>query len=203
MCTERENTHLKEDTNMNNAIGKEQTIGVEIEFAGITRAVAAKKIADFFEAKADHTGGSYDAYEIKDQTGRIWKVVSDSSIRDIPERRCELVTPILRYEDIETLQAVTREVWRIGGRSDATLGCGVHIHIGAKGHTAQSLRNLTNLMASHENLLIDSLKVDRVFKLKYSYLYLKNIHYLLLCKTQYILYIISLLYNKINTYRKL
>lgn len=146
---------------MNNGIGKEQTIGVEIEFAGITRAVAAKRIADHFETTANHTGGSYDAYEIKDQTGRIWKVVSDSSIHDDYEKRCELVTPILRYEDIETLQEVARQIRHAGGNSSPEYGCGVHIHIGADNHTAQSLRNLTNLMASHEELLIDSLKIDR------------------------------------------
>ncbi len=35
----------------------------------------------------------------------------------------------------------------------------MHIHIGAAGHTAQSLRNLANIMASHESLLVDALKI--------------------------------------------
>ncbi len=38
--------------------------------------------------------------------------------------------------------------------------CGVHIHIGADGHTAQTLRNLANIMASHERLLASALKLD-------------------------------------------
>lgn len=72
-----------------------------------------------------------------------------------------MVTPILRYEDIETLQELCRRLRRAGAKSDAARGCGVHIHIGVNGHTPQTLRNLANIMASHENLLADALKLDR------------------------------------------
>ena len=51
-------------------------------------------------------------------------------------------------------------VRKAGAKSDATRGCGVHIHIGAKGHTPESLRNLANIMASHEQLLTKALKLD-------------------------------------------
>ena len=54
-----------------------------------------------------------------------------------------MVTPILTYDDIETLQELVRRL-RAGAKSDPTRGCGVHIHIGAAGHTPQSLRNLAN-----------------------------------------------------------
>ena len=37
----------------------------------------------------------------------------------------------------------------------------MHIHIGANGHTPQTLRNLANIMASHEDLLADALRLDR------------------------------------------
>jgi len=72
-----------------------------------------------------------------------------------------MVTPILTYSDIETLQELCRRLRKAGAKSDATRGCGVHIHIGAKGHTPQTLRNLANIMASHESLLADALKLDR------------------------------------------
>ena len=75
--------------------------------------------------------------------------------------KTELVTPILRYEDIETLQELCRRLRKAGAKSDATRGCGVHIHIGANGHTPQTLRNLANIMASHEDLLADALRLDR------------------------------------------
>ena len=74
-------------------------------------------------------------------------------------KKCELVTPILHYEDIELLQELIRKLRHAGAKSDATRGCGVHIHIGAKGHTPQTLRNLANIMAGHENLLADALNL--------------------------------------------
>ncbi len=74
--------------------------------------------------------------------------------------KCELVTPILHYEDIESLQELIRRLRKAGAKSDYTRGCGVHIHIGAAGHTPQSLRNLANLMASHETLIAEAIKVD-------------------------------------------
>ena len=65
------------------------------------------------------------------------------------------------YKDMETLQELIRRLRKAGAKSDATRGCGVHIHIGAKGHTPQSLRNLANIMASHESLLASALNLDR------------------------------------------
>ena len=119
MCTARENTQKKQekaDTNMNNGIGKEQTIGCEIEFCKIIRTDAAKKIAEYFHTTANHTGGTYDTWEIKDQQGRTWKIVNDNSIQDTTDKRCELVTPILHYEDIELLQEVARQIRYAGGK---------------------------------------------------------------------------------------
>lgn len=72
-----------------------------------------------------------------------------------------MVTPILTYADMETLQELVRRLRKAGAKSDATRGCGVHIHIGAKGHTPQTLRNLANIMASHEDLLASALNLDR------------------------------------------
>ena len=62
---------------------------------------------------------------------------------------------------MDTLQELIRKLRKAGAKSDSTRGCGVHIHIGAKGHTAQSLRNLANIMASHESLLADALAISR------------------------------------------
>ena len=81
--------------------------------------------------------------------------------RRADEQKCELVTPILTYGDIETLQELCRQLRHAGAKSDASRGCGVHIHIGAQGHTPQSLRNLANIMASHESLIAEALKLDR------------------------------------------
>lgn len=142
---------------------KEQTIGVEVEMNNITREKAANKVAEFFGTTAWYAAREYgySSWACKDQQGRVWKFQRDGSISGPDDERCEMVTPILTYSDMDTLQEIIRLLRKNGAKSDATRRCGVHIHIGAKGHTPQSLRTLVNIMASHEKLLIDALKIDR------------------------------------------
>ncbi len=143
---------------------KAQTIGVEVEMNNITRQDAAKVAAEFFgtgryEDTAYRNG--YYTWSAWDAEGREWKFGRDVSIAGPDSQKCELVTPILRYEDIETLQELIRQLCHAGAKSDASRGCGVHIHVGAKGHDAKTLRNLANIMASYEDLLVDALQLDR------------------------------------------
>lgn len=143
---------------------KKQTIGVEVEMNNITREKASKLTAKFFGTdRFQNTArrNGYQTWSAWDGQGREWKFQKDVSIAGPDNEKCELVTPILTYEDIEHLQELIRILRKAGAKSDATRGCGVHIHIGAKGHTAQSLRNLANIMASHESLLADALNLDR------------------------------------------
>ncbi|MDE5583282.1 MAG: amidoligase family protein [Ruminococcus sp.] len=155
---------MNEKTTQQIAKMKEQTIGVEIEMNHITREKAAKIAADFFgtgrfENTANRNG--YCTWSAWDAQNREWKFQRDVSIAGPDSEKCELVTPILHYEDIETLQELVRRLRKAGAISHAGIGAGVHIHIGAKGHTPQSLRNLVNLMASHERLIADALKIDQ------------------------------------------
>ena len=142
---------------------KKQTIGVEVEMNSITRHAAAKIAAEFFgtgrfEDTAYRNG--YYTWSAWDAQGREWKFQRDVSIEGPDSEKCEMVTPILTYADMDTLQELVRRLRKAGAKSDYTRGCGVHIHIGAKGHTAQTLRNLANIMASHESLLADALALD-------------------------------------------
>ena len=143
---------------------KKQTIGVEVEMNSISRRKAAKLAADFFGTgrfqDTAHRNG-YCTWSAWDTQGREWKFQRDSSIHGPDDEKCELVTPILTYADMETLQELIRKLRKAGAKSDASRGCGVHIHIGAKGHTPQTLRNLVNIMASHESLLISALNLNR------------------------------------------
>lgn len=158
---------MKENTAKQIESMQNQTFGVEIECYGISREKAAEAVAAFFKTKATvrHEGGSYDTWSCKDKQGRDWKFQRDSSIIAGYDSACEMVTPVLRWEDMEDLQEVVRQMRHAGAKSDPSHMCGLHIHIGADlgkegGHTAQSLRNLANLMASHESLLISSIGID-------------------------------------------
>ena len=142
---------------------KQQTIGVEVEMNNITRRDAAKLAADFFgtgryEDTAYRNG--YHTWSAWDAQNREWKFQRDVSIAGDDAHKCEMVTPILTYTDMDTLQELIRRLRKAGAKSDPTRGCGVHIHIGAKGHTPQTLRNLANIMASHEDLLASALNLD-------------------------------------------
>ncbi len=143
---------------------KKQTIGVEVEMNGITREKAARTAATYFgTGRYENTArrNGYSTWSAWDAQGREWKFQKDVSIHGMDNEKCELVTPILTYADMETLQELIRQLRHKGAKSDASRGCGVHIHIGAKGHTPQTLRNLANIMASHESLIADALDLDR------------------------------------------
>lgn len=146
---------------------KNQTFGVEIEMAKITRPVCAKAVQEHFNQKYNlheesyYIGGYYDKYGATDHKGRTWTFVSDgSSSGRLGSISCEMVTPILTYDDIVDLQEIVRTL-RIKYKavSNADYMCGVHIHVGINttdglmNHTAKSLRNLVNIVTSHEHLL--------------------------------------------------
>ncbi len=133
---------------------------------GITRCAAAKVIAGHLHSQAVHVGGSYDTYTIEDSQGRRWKVVSDASIHCESRRNehasrnyeVEVVSPICKYEDIETVQEIVRQLRHAGAKVNGS--CGIHIHVDASRHNAQTLRNVSNIMASKEDLLYKTLKVQ-------------------------------------------
>ena len=86
---------------------KKQTIGVEVEMNSITREKAARIAAKFFgTGRYENTAGrnGYYTWSAWDEQGREWKFQRDVSIAGPDNQKCEMVTPILHYEDIETLQ---------------------------------------------------------------------------------------------------
>ena len=138
---------------------KKQLFGVEIEFTGISRATAAKLVAEKLSSTV--VGSASDAYytrKLKDSQGRIWKVMRDSSIRpakksedeDMDEYRVEFVTPPLNYEDIELLQAIVRKFKDAGAVVNSS--CGIHVHVDGVNHSAKTLRRLVDFM-SHVRIL--------------------------------------------------
>jgi len=150
---------------------KTQRVGIEIEMTGITRREAAHVIAQYFTSQVNYRGGAYDEYRVLDNKGRTWKLVSDGSLTTMKkvqgrlitadkEYSVELVSPILTYEDIEPLQELVRLLRKAGAISSSRYNAGIHIHVDAKPHNPNTLKNLVNLMASKEELLYKSLDID-------------------------------------------
>jgi hypothetical protein len=139
---------------------KNQTFGIEIETTGLSRKTVAEIIATYFGTDAYYIGTCYDTYAAADSQGRVWKCMSDSSIVVTGHGVCEIVSPILTYEDMNDLQEIVRLVRRAGAKSSARFRCGIHIHIGAQNHTIQSLKNLVNYMSSYQDVIYKALQVD-------------------------------------------
>lgn len=139
---------------------KNQTFGVEIELTGLSRKTAIDTIAEYFNTVPHRVGGTYDTYETDDNEGRTWKVMRDSSIRveGRNAQEVEVVTPILKYKDIETLQEIVRGLRKNGAKANSS--CGIHIHIGAEKHTAKTLTNLVNIMTSKQDLIYKALEIN-------------------------------------------
>jgi len=147
---------------------KAQTFGVEVEGNNITRQKAAQVAAGYFGtnhyAYTANVNGYY-TWSAWDQMGREWKFQRDVSIHGPDDEKCELVTPILRYEDMEMFLELLRQLRHAGMKSCPARGCGVHIHVGLKGldgrdHDARSLRNLANMMAGHEEQIGRAIWID-------------------------------------------
>lgn len=102
---------------------KRQTIGVEVEMNNITRENAARIAADYFgtgryKYTADRNG--YYTWSAWDTEGREWKFQRDVSIAGVDSEKCELVTPILKYEDIPLLQEQSESQKRCNTRMRCT-----------------------------------------------------------------------------------
>ena len=77
---------------------RDQYFGCEIELTGINRATAAQTLADLFGTRAEHSGGGYDAYRVKDLDGKEWKIVRDGSIHPECRRRSVLIGETYKVE---------------------------------------------------------------------------------------------------------
>ena len=146
-----------------------QRFGIEIEMTGITRKKAAEVIAEYFGTESFYIGTYYKTYGAKDRQGRTWKATYDSSIiaqkksggrtvQAADEYKCEIVSPILTYEDMADLQEVVRRLRHSGAFVNSQ--CGIHIHVDASRYTPQTLRNLVNIIASKEDILYKALRID-------------------------------------------
>ena len=146
-----------------------QRFGIEIEMTGITREKAAAVIAAYFGTESFYIGTYYKTYGAKDRQGRTWKATYDSSIiaqkksggrtvRAADEYKCEVVSPILTYEDMADLQEIIRQLRHKGAFVNSQ--CGIHIHVDPSRYTPQTLRNLVNIIASKEDILYKALRID-------------------------------------------
>ena len=154
---------------------KDQCFGVEVEMTGITRRQAAEALAAYFGTSPQYLGTYYDTWGVTDPEGKVWKLMSDSSISPEQktrdgyeplskedtagrERQVEMVTPKLTYAELPKLQECVRRVRKAGAKANTS--CGIHVHVDASNHNRQSLKNLIGIMYSKEDILFKALQVN-------------------------------------------
>lgn len=147
---------------------KEQNFGVEIELTGITRQQAASIVANYFGTSFAYIGSYYKTWGATDRKNRTWKAMSDASIstqRKVNGRTvsanhdysCELVTPILQYDDLEDLQNIVRALREAGAIANSS--CGIHVHVDGAKHTPESLTRLVNFATGRQDLFYEALQI--------------------------------------------
>ena len=145
---------------------KSLRFGVELETVGISADVAARAIQSVTGGQVDFNSGHLGGMEVRLPDGRVWKCVRDGSLRDYTGRTCEVVSPILAWADMDTLQAITRALRAVGGRVNES--CGMHVHVDGAGFKAipAKVRNLIALAYRWENVAVN---IARVLRNRQSY----------------------------------
>ena len=138
---------------MTNAIEtiKNLTFGTELEYTHLSRERAARAIQSVIGGSIDHAGGSYDAWTVTAPDGRVWKAVSDGSLGDY-RTSAEVVTPILRYEDMDNLQEIVRALRKAGAETPECTS--QHVHIGVGDWTPRQIANLARIYYKQEVLIM-------------------------------------------------
>jgi len=148
---------------------REINFGIEIETVKRTRERVARAIHSVTGGEIRHVGSpaSFDPWEVTDEQGRTWKVVSDGSLINVPGHlRAEVVSPVLAYEDIPTLQEIIRAVRRCGAKIDPR--CGIHVHADATPFDGRTLANLAKIIYKQEALILTALGVNENRQRNYS-----------------------------------
>ena len=124
------------------------TFGCELEYEGITQEKAARVVAQVTGGTARYEGYHLSNWVVTTGDGRKWQVVSDGSLCG----GAEVVTPILRYNDMETLQEVVRAMRK--ARAKVNSRTGLHVHVGAQGMTPTQIKNLVKIFYKEETLIL-------------------------------------------------
>jgi hypothetical protein len=142
--------------------------GVELELTGVRRADVARAVWSVVGGTITHVGrpDCHDPYRVDAADGRAWTVVNDSSLISAePHLRAEVVTPILGYDDIPTLQAVVRAARAAG--CHAPEDAGMHVHVSSPDLTPKAVATFCKLVYKQEEIIYAALGVTDARKARY------------------------------------
>ncbi len=139
---------------------KSLRFGVELEIVGLTETRAAEivaRVVNGLEVRPTMAGPSGQETMMAD--GRKWKAVYDGSVRGTSGGACEVVSPILTWADMDTVQNIVRALRAAGGRVNDS--CGMHVHVDGAAFKAspQKVRNLMALAYRWEPVAVSIARV--------------------------------------------
>ena len=126
------------------------TFGCELEYEGIGKPYAARLIAEVTGGRVEtENDGGVIRTSVRMRDGRVWRIVSDGSLRGTS---CESVTPILTIEDLPMLEKVVAALRR--GGAIANERTGLHIHVGMRNAEPVAVKNLVRTFYRQEELIV-------------------------------------------------
>ncbi|OPZ87274.1 MAG: putative amidoligase enzyme [bacterium ADurb.Bin429] len=142
--------------------------GVELECGGQTRETVAHAVQSVVGGTIRHIGGApYDAWCVTAPDGREWRVVADSSLSAYePDKRTEVVTPILTWDDLPTVQEIVRALRR--AKCSVNGQAGLHVHVGSELFTGKTLAILAKQVYANEELIFHAFAVSEERKARYT-----------------------------------
>jgi len=142
--------------------------GVELECGGQTRESVARAVQSVVGGTVQHLGGPpYDPWCVTAPDGREWRVVADSSLSAYePDKRAEVVTPILTWTDLSTVQEIVRALRR--AKCAVNGQAGLHVHVGSELFTGKTLAILAKQVYANEELIFHAFAVSEERKARYT-----------------------------------
>lgn len=137
------------------------TFGIEIETVGADRARLAAAIATELGGTARATGYS-NSWAVDTDHG-TWNIVPDGSLAGAANG--EIVSPILKWENMDHMQRVIRAARSVGARADES--CGIHVHIGCAGIEPAKIVNIAHTISKQETLIAHALGVSEARRARY------------------------------------
>jgi hypothetical protein len=142
--------------------------GVEIEVGAQTRNTVARAVQSVVGGTVQHLGGPpYDPWCVTAPDGREWRVVADSSLSAYePDKRAEVVSPILTWTDLNTVQDIVRALRR--AKCAVNGQAGLHVHVGSELFTGKTLAILAKQVYANEELIFHAFAVSEERKARYT-----------------------------------
>ena len=139
--------------------------GVEVELYNIKRSEVANCITSVLGKQYkinEYQSRRGKCYSVKTNKG-TWYCKCDASLHnDVNAKKpysqantCELVTPVLTLDDLDTFLSIIKEVIKAGGRCNYEHGCMIHVHVDDK---LFSIKELINVLTYHYILYPDIAK---------------------------------------------